>query len=60
MLSLDDKVNTSSELEITNGRRTNGLAEESDESRASSATPSNWQKKEKKTNGLKRMVRRFF
>lgn len=45
----------------TNGSvaATNGLIEESDESRSSSATPT-LDKKEKKSTGLKKMVRKFF
>jgi hypothetical protein len=47
--------------EHNNRRTTNGHVEESDESRSSSATPTtNWNKKEKKSNGLKKMVRKFF
>ncbi|KAL0107163.1 hypothetical protein PUN28_015586 [Cardiocondyla obscurior] len=42
-----------------NGRAGNGLIEESDESRSSSTTPSST-KKEKKSTGLKKMVRKFF
>ncbi|XP_058793342.1 SUN domain-containing ossification factor [Phymastichus coffea] len=54
---LNDGDNNLTTLGIANGRTTNGLTEESDESRASSATPSSWHKKEKKTNGLKKMNR---
>lgn len=43
----------------TNGIAANGLIEESDESRSSSATPT-LDKKEKKSTGLKKMVRKFF
>jgi len=42
-----------------NGSVTNGLIEESDESRSSSATPTSI-KKEKRSTGLKKMVRKFF
>ncbi|KYM94840.1 Protein osteopotentia like protein [Cyphomyrmex costatus] len=43
----------------TNGNTANGLIEESDESRSSSATPISI-KKEKRSTGLKKMVRKFF
>ncbi|XP_011499707.1 PREDICTED: SUN domain-containing ossification factor [Ceratosolen solmsi marchali] len=65
----DGKIDLMAELENSNdavdehnnGRTTNGHVEESDESRSSSATPTaNWNKKEKKSNGLKKMVRKFF
>lgn len=42
-----------------NGSAANGLIEESDESRSSSATPTSI-KKEKRGTGLKKMVRKFF
>lgn len=42
-----------------NGSTANGLIEESDESRSSSATPTSI-KKEKRSTGLKKMVRKFF
>lgn len=42
-----------------NGSAANGLIEESDESRSSSATPTSV-KKEKRSTGLKKMVRKFF
>ncbi|XP_011699792.1 PREDICTED: SUN domain-containing ossification factor isoform X2 [Wasmannia auropunctata] len=42
-----------------NGSTANGLIEESDESRSSSATPTSI-KKEKRGTGLKKMVRKFF
>lgn len=42
-----------------NGSAANGLIEESDESRSSSATPTS-AKKEKRSTGLKKMVRKFF
>ncbi|XP_019888596.1 SUN domain-containing ossification factor isoform X2 [Ooceraea biroi] len=42
-----------------NGNPANGLIEESDESRSSSATPTSG-KKEKRGTGLKKMVRKFF
>lgn len=42
-----------------NGSAANGLIEESDESRSSSATPTST-KKEKRSTGLKKMVRKFF
>lgn len=42
-----------------NGSTTNGLIEESDDSRSSSATPTST-KKEKRSTGLKKMVRKFF
>ncbi|KAJ8688489.1 hypothetical protein QAD02_024284 [Eretmocerus hayati] len=53
--------NTNSD-DCGNGPTRNGHhADESDESRSSCATPtSDWSKKEKKTIGLKRMVRKFF
>ncbi|XP_014218675.1 SUN domain-containing ossification factor [Copidosoma floridanum] len=56
----DEKKDSLSVLEITNGamddsvRTTNGLMEESDESRSSCATPTN---KKKRTSGIKRMKR---
>ncbi|XP_012230551.1 SUN domain-containing ossification factor isoform X2 [Linepithema humile] len=43
----------------TNGNAANGLIEESDESRSSSATPM-LTKKEKRNTGLKKMMRKFF
>lgn len=42
-----------------NGSAPNGLLDESDESRSSSVTPTSW-KKEKKSSGLKKMVRKIF
>lgn len=42
-----------------NGSAANGLLDESDESRCSSVTPTSW-KKEKKSSGLKKMVRKIF
>lgn len=42
-----------------NGSAANGLLDESDESRSSSVTPTSW-KKEKKSSGLKKMVRKIF
>lgn len=42
-----------------NGSAANGLIEESDESRSSNATPTSI-KKEKRSTGLKKMVRKFF
>ncbi|OXU27102.1 hypothetical protein TSAR_005717 [Trichomalopsis sarcophagae] len=65
----DGKMGSLSEFEVSNGagdeynngQASNGHVEESDESRSSSATPTpSWNKKEKKTNGLKKMVRKFF
>lgn len=65
----DGKMGSLSELEASNGageeynngQASNGHVEESDESRSSSATPTtSGNKKEKKTSGLKKMVRKFF
>ncbi|XP_015183199.1 PREDICTED: SUN domain-containing ossification factor isoform X2 [Polistes dominula] len=42
-----------------NGSAANGLLDESDESRSNSVTPTSW-KKEKKSSGLKKMVRKIF
>ena len=65
----DRKMGSLSELGSGNGtgdeqngaQTTNGHVDESDESRSSSVTPTtSWNKKEKKSNGLKKMVRKFF
>ncbi|XP_029170458.1 SUN domain-containing ossification factor isoform X2 [Nylanderia fulva] len=54
-----DLKTLSQTIDTTNGGAANGLIGESDESRSSNVTPTS-SKKEKRSTGLKKMVRKFF